>query len=244
MFQRRICPKCIFQRAIFPKGYFSKVYFSKVYFSNVYFSKVYFSKLYFSKAYFSEGYFSNVYFWKTYFSNVFFWQAYFSKVYFSKAYFSKVYFWKRIFPKFILLGFGECVIERHVSTAHWAVRDWLVDSLVAHLLRLSQDGDGDDDDDNDNHAHWVVLGFWVLGWVGWARRERTGSGTTSPWEAGFFQTIPRRLIASVDLYFHFFGLCLVLGQNSLSLHVMWMWILSSKTQHVIRAGWSKHVVQE
>ena len=42
-----------------------------------------------------------------------------------------------------------------------------MDSLVAHLLRLSQDGDGDDDDDdNDNHAHWVVLGFWVLGWVG------------------------------------------------------------------------------
>ena len=80
--------------------------------------------------------------------------------------------------------------------------------------------------------------------VGWVRRERTGSGTTSPWGAGFFQTIPRRLIASVDLYFHFFGLCLVLGQNSLSLHVMWMWILSSKTQHVIRAGWSKHVVQE
>ena len=36
----------------------------------------------------------------------------------------------------------------------------------------------------------------------------------------FLQTIPRRLIASVDLYFHFFGLCLVLGQNSLSLHVM------------------------
>ena len=62
--------------------------------------------------------------------------------------------------------------------------------------------------------------FWVFGfWVGWD--ERGGRGLEQALERlGFFQTIPRRLIASVDLYFHFFGLCLVLRQNSLSLHVM------------------------
>ena len=82
-----------------------------------------------------------------------------------------------------------------------------------------------------------------FGWEEWGGRGLV-VGKQAPEGLGFFQTIPRRLIASVDLYFHFFSLCLVLRQNSLSLHVMWMWILSSKTQHVIRAGWSKHVVQE
>ena len=73
-------------------------------------------------------------------------------MYFSKAYFSKVNFWKHIFQKCIFWDLVNAWLRDM-----WAVRDWLVDSLAAHLLRLS--GDGDDDGDNDRRGDLPIVRF-------------------------------------------------------------------------------------